>query len=445
VTAFTIVGAGPVGTLLALLLANRGHRVRMFERRRDPRRTLPERGRSINLALAARGLEALSHAGIASRVQPLLMPMPGRLLHLEDGTRQFLLYSENEQELIYSAGREQLNRTLIDAAAECPLIEWHFDTRCVDVDPQAGTLRLRSGADGAERTEAFDVLIGADGAGSAVRTALAARGLVHAHETPLDHDYKELTIPPVFEPRALHIWPRGGHMLIALPNTDATFTATLFLPRHGAVSFERLDDDAAVLQLFQSQFADAAAAMPDLLEQFAAHPQSRLGTLHCEPWHIGGRVLLLGDAAHAIVPFHGQGLNCGFEDCRLLDGLLAQAVPDAAPVSAALPGYAAAFARFERERRADTAAIAQMALENYAEMRDTVRSPAFAQRQALAAELERRFPGRFIPRYSMVMFHPEIPYSEAQRRGLAQERILDAVSGTTQIASVEALLQHAGL
>jgi kynurenine 3-monooxygenase len=236
---------------------------------------------------------------------------------------------------------------------------------------------------------------------------------------PLAHDYKELTIPAAapFEPHALHIWPRGGFMLIALPNIDHSFTATLFLPRHGECSFERLQNAEAAREFFQHQFPDAAAVIPDLAQQFSQHPQSRLGTIYCQGWHAAGRVLLLGDAAHAVVPFHGQGLNCGFEDCVVLDQLLARETD--------IP---AALASFERERRPNTTALAQMALENYIEMRDDVRTPEFAPRKALAGALERQFPGRFIPRYSMVTFHPEISYAEAQRRGAQQERVLDLLS-----------------
>jgi kynurenine 3-monooxygenase len=441
-TDFTVVGAGPVGTLMALMLANRGHRVVLIERRADPRGAPPERGRSINLALAARGLTALARAGVTRRIAPLLMPMPGRLLHHEDGTRQFLPYGQNEREVVYAASRDQLNRTLIEVAAECPRIELQFATRCLDVDPGAGRLRLRHEASGQESETSFELLLGADGAGSAVRDALSARGLLQVQESPLDHDYKELSLPGAgFEPRALHIWPRGGYMLIALPNTDGSFTATLFLPRRGDPSFARLDSDAAVRRLFERDFADAAVAMSDLTQQFSTHPQGRLGTLHCEPWQTDGRVLLLGDAAHAIVPFHGQGLNCGFEDCALLDRMLAQAPS----LSAGAGGLAPLLKDFERVRRPDTAAIATMALENYEEMRDTVRSAAFARRQALAAQLERRFPDRFIPRYSMVMFHAEIPYAEAQRRGLAQQRILDVLEAEPQRSDIPALLSQAGL
>jgi kynurenine 3-monooxygenase len=419
---YTIIGAGPVGTLMGLMLARRGARVCLIERRADPRTALPEGGRSINLALAARGLLALEHAGLSAAVAAQMIPMPGRMLHDEHAALQFLRYGQNEREVIYAIGREPLNRILIDAAAAHAGIELRFNLRCTDVDPAAGSLQLRDRG-GGTRTEAFEILLGADGAGSAVRGALLARGLARVDEQPLAHDYKELLIAPIergvaagyaFEPHALHIWPRGGFMLIALPNADGSFTATLFLPRHGEHGFDRLGHGSAVRALFQQQFADASAVIPDLEQQFARNPRSQLGTLYCSGWQAAGRVLLLGDAAHAIVPFHGQGLNCGFEDCRLLDRLLAGDTQ---------PGIA--LGAFERMRRPDTDAIAAMALENYVEMRDGVRAARFAQRQRLAASLEREFPGRFIPRYSMVMFHPEIPYAEAQRRGAQQERVLD--------------------
>ncbi|HEY4972152.1 MAG TPA: NAD(P)/FAD-dependent oxidoreductase, partial [Steroidobacteraceae bacterium] len=420
---YTIIGAGPVGALMGLMLARRGQRVRLIERRPDPRTTAPEVGRSINLALAARGTLALEHVGLSNRVAPEMISMPGRMLHDQLGALQFLPYGQNEQEVIYAISRERLNRILIEAAAENPNIELCFNTRCIDVDAQRAELQLRDEAGGTVRRERFELLLAADGAGSAVRAALLARGQTRVEECPLAHDYKELTIaaPQVaaagryaFEPHALHIWPRGGFMLIALPNIDGSFTATLFLPRRGVHGFDGLENGAAVRAFFQHQFPDAAAAIADLEQQFVLHPQSQLGSIYCDGWQVAGRVLLLGDAAHAIVPFHGQGLNCGFEDCRVLDRLLAGALQ---------PGIA--LAEFERERRPNTDAIAAMALENYIEMRDGVRAPQFALRKQLAGDLEREFPGRFIPRYSMVMFHPEIPYAEAQRRGVQQERLLD--------------------
>ena len=444
---YSVIGAGPVGTLMALMLANRGQRVRLIERRADPRHAPAERGRSINLAMAARGILALEQAGLMSHITPAMMPMPGRMVHDEHGTLQFLRYGQNEREVIYAVSRERLNLILIEAAAQCPGIELRFNTRCLDVDVGAGSVALRDETSGHSYSESFEVLLGADGAGSAVRAALLARGLLQAHEQPLDHDYKELAIPAdatrperyAYEPRALHIWPRGGYMLIALPNTDGSFTATLFLSRRGDPGFDRLQSADAVQRFFQAQFADAARAIPDLTQQFAAHPQGRLGTLYCQRWQVEGRMLLLGDAAHAIVPFHGQGLNCGFEDCRLLDRLLS------GPAAGNARERGEIFERFERQRQPDTAAIAAMALENYQEMRDAVRSPQFVQRQRLAAALERRFPGRFIPRYSMVMFHPEISYAEAQRRGAAQQRVLDALMADPESASTETLLEQAGL
>ena len=424
---YTIIGAGPVGALMGLMLARRAQRVRLIERRPDPRAAPAERGRSINLALAARGVLALEHAGVSSRVAPHLIAMPGRMLHDEHAGLQFLPYGQTPHEVIHAISRERLNRILLEVAAGHPDIELGFDTRCTGVDPEAGTLQLRDERSGGSRSESFEILLAADGAGSAVRAALVARGASRAEEQALAHDYKELQIPPTenpgapaayaFEPHALHIWPRGGFMLIALPNADRSFTATLFLARHGDPGFDHLVRPGAAGEFFQRWCADAAAAIPDLEQQFALHPQSRLGTVYCEGWQAAGRVLLLGDAAHAIVPFHGQGLNCGFEDCRVLDGLLAR---HAEPASA--------LAEFERVRRPNTDAIAAMTLENYVEMRDGVRAAQFAQRQRLGAELERAFPGRFIPRYSMVMFHPEIPYAEAQRRGAQQERVLDALA-----------------
>jgi kynurenine 3-monooxygenase len=448
---FTIVGAGPVGALMGLLLAQRGHRVHLRERRPDPRSTSPERGRSINLALSARGLKALRQTGVLDRVSAAMIPMPGRMLH-DEQQLEFLPYGQNQREVNYSVSRSELNRVLVEAAAEHPAITLSFNQRCIDLDPQSGTLQWCDERTGQLHNAPTEVLLAADGAGSSVRHALVSRALSRSREVPLPHDYKELTIPPeprhggyAFEPHALHVWPRGGFMLIALPNADRSFTATLFLPRHGDFSFEWLQAAGAPREFFQRQFPDAAAVIPDLSEQFSQHPQSQLATVECQGWHAVGRVLLIGDAAHAVVPFHGQGLNCGFEDCLVLDHLLGQC------------DCAAALAAFERERQPNTRALAEMALENYIEMRDGVRSPEFLPRKALSAALERAFPDRFIPRYSMVTFHPEISYAEAQRRGRQQQRILDRLtaefSGALNcaelspeaIASARQLLTEAGL
>ncbi len=423
----TVVGAGLAGALLAVLLARRGIRVRLLERRPDPRQVRPESGRSINLALAARGLRALEAAGVIGRVRPLLIPMRGRMVHEPGAAPALLPYGQREHEVIYSVGRADLNRVLIEAATAHAGVQVRFGTTCTGIDPAGGRLHLR-GTDGAQWEEEAAVVIACDGAGSAVRTALVQAGRIQMREDWLDHDYKELTIPardgqPVLEPHALHVWPRGGFMLIALPNTDATFTATLFLPRTGAVSFAALGDRAAVEGFFAREFADAVPLIPALAQEFAQHPQGQLGTVHASPWHLGGRVLLLGDAAHAIVPFHGQGMNAAFEDCTLLDALLADG-----------GDWGSLFTRFSALRRPDAEAIAQMAVENYTEMRDTVRDPGFVRRKALAMALENRFPERFIPRYSMVMFHPEIGYAEALRRGTLQAQILAELDGAHESA-----------
>ena len=415
-----IVGAGLAGSLLALLLARRGLAVMLHERRPDPRQAQPERGRSINLALAARGMRALERAGVLERVRPLLIPMSGRMVHERCGQTALQPYGQREHEVIWSVGRADLNRVLIEEAARHAAVSVRFNQLCLGADVREDRLRFRDQASGALHEIALTPTIATDGAGSAVRGSLAAAGLVSVHEEWLDHDYKELAVPPAtgrqaLERDALHIWPRGGFMLIALPNTDGSFTATLFLARSGAVSFAMLATQRAVAEFFHSQFADVVPHMPDLLAEFASHPQGQLGTVHVTAWHVAGRVLLLGDAAHAIVPFHGQGMNAAFEDCAMLDALLEQRQAD----------WPAVFAQLEQSRRPNAAAIAQMALENYTEMRDAVLDARFVRRKELAMALERRFPDRFIPRYSMVMFHPEIPYAEALRRGAVQAQLLD--------------------
>ena len=414
-----LVGAGLAGALLAVLLARRGFKITLYERRSDPRNADAESGRSINLALAARGIRALERAGVMDRIAPLLIPMRGRMVHDASGSASLQSYGQREHEVIYSVGRAALNRVLIEEAARLNTVEMRFEHKCLAASPEQNTLRFQ---DRKHKTE-FEVplapTIATDGAGSAVRLSLAKAHRVDVREDWLDHDYKELTLPAapggrhVLDANSLHIWPRGGFMLIALPNTDGSFTATLFLARTGPNSFETLKCSVAVGEFFRREFPDAVRLMPCLEKEFSAHPQGQLGTVHTTPWHVGGSVMLLGDAAHAIVPFHGQGMNAAFEDCSALDSLLDRH-DDWEPL----------FTELARTRGPDTTAIAEMALENYTEMRDSVLDAGFVRRKAMAMELERRFPDRFIPRYSMVMFHPEIPYAEAQRRGAVQARIL---------------------
>jgi len=434
-----VVGAGLAGALLGITLAHRGCSVALYERRSDPRAAQTERGRSINLALASRGIRALEHAGVMHRIRPLLIPMRGRMIHERNGRQTLQPYGQRPEEVIYSISRAALNRVLIEEAAAHPAVTIRFLHVCLGADSAAGRLRLRDEASQREYTVGLAPSIAADGAGSAVRSSLAASGQVRVGEEWLDHDYKELTLPalggrPALDPHALHIWPRGGFMLIALPNTDGSFTGTLFLAQRGPRSFAALSDPQSVLELFREEFADALALMPDLAGEFQQHPAGQLGTVHALPWHVGAEVLLLGDAAHAIVPFHGQGMNAAFEDCLALDTLWEQCAD-----------WQTLFAEFETLRRPNAEAIGRMALENYTEMRDTVLDPDFVRRQAIALELERRFPDRFIPRYSMVSFHPEISYAEALRRGEVQTGILlevDRGSAAPDFALAQKLVQE---
>jgi kynurenine 3-monooxygenase len=402
------------GALLAVLLAKRGFKVSLFDKRPDPRRAAAERGRSINLALAARGIRALEQAGVMRLVEPLLIEMRGRMIHEKAGEPRLLPYGWKPGEVIYSVGRAALTRLLVEAAARYPDVTLEFGQSCVGASAAANVLRFRD-EDGDDYDVELSPTIAADGAGSVLRTSLAADGFLETQEELLEHDYKELTIPPLgfvpaLEVNALHIWPRGGFMLIALPNTDGSFTATLFLEKRVFASLRAPDD---VNNFFVREFPDAVPLIPNLLTEFFQNPQGQLGTVHVAPWHVGGNVLLIGDAAHAIVPFHGQGMNAAFEDCTAFDALLDQH-----------DSWDSLFSAFDRVRRPNAEAIARMALENYVEMRDTVRDPRFERYKALAVELERRFPDRFIPRYSMVMFHPEISYADALRRGEVQAEIL---------------------
>ena len=405
-----IIGAGLAGSLLGVLLAKRGFKVTLYERRPDPRLAVVDGGRSINLALAARGIRGLKLAGVLDRVMRFAIPMRGRMVHEHDGAAALQLYGVRPEEVIYSVSRAGLNRVLIEAAAELPGVELRFGQLCLGLAHKKNVLEMRDEATGRIYHTAAQPSIATDGAGSPVRDSMVARDVSIVREEPLDHDYKELTIPPrdgnpALEVNALHIWPRGGFMLIALPNPDATFTATLFLARRGANSFDGLGSTAAVEEFFARELPSAKALMPDLPREFLEHPQGSLGTVYTQGWHLQGDVLLLGDAAHAIVPFHGQGMNCAFEDCAELMRLMDEH-----------HSWAGLFEAFEHARKPNTDAIAQMALENYVEMREAVLDPEYRRRKAQAEELEKKDPN-FIPRYSMVMFHPEIPYARARMGG----------------------------
>ncbi|HEY3645956.1 MAG TPA: NAD(P)/FAD-dependent oxidoreductase [Gammaproteobacteria bacterium] len=428
----TLFGAGLAGSLLAVYLAKRGHEVTVYERLPDMREHAISAGRSINLALAHRGIRALDAVGLMPQVQKLLIPMRGRMLHDKEGATSLTLYGRTPAEVIYSVSRPGLNMLLMDAAEKAGA-RFHFGQRVADVDFDTNQVTLVEEPGGRRHAVHAERLIATDGGGSAVRQALMRHRGVKVTEDILPHAYKELTIPAAadgghrMEKHALHIWPRGGYMLIALPNLDGSFTVTLFLAREGEPSFAKLDQPGELKRFFAAEFPDALALIPELEKDFSTRPTGLMGTVHTATWHADGRALLLGDAAHAIVPFHGQGMNCAFEDCLVLDECLGRHGED----------WDKVFTEFETLRRPNAEAIAAMALENYVEMRDVVRDPKFLLQKKLGFLLEERNPGMFVPRYSMVMFH-HLPYADAKSRGVVQQRILDSLTqGVSDVAQVD--------
>jgi kynurenine 3-monooxygenase len=418
-----IIGAGPAGALIALLLQRRGFaQIDVYESRPDPRTSMVQAGRSINLALADRGIHALKVAGIFDDLDSVLLPMRGRLIHYQNKTTIFQPYGQRPNEVNYSVSRFRLNQALLQVAGRRPGIHFHFGHKFETADFISGTAQIRDVEQNRQVTVPMQPLLATDGAGSAVRRQMSQARLIEATETDLEHGYKELSIPGssgsfVMAPDTLHIWPRGNHMLIALPNENGSFTATLFLPKRGPISFESLSDETQIDRFITQTFPDARELMPDCVAEFKTHPMGFLGTVSALPWHHAGAAVLIGDAAHAMVPFHGQGMNCCFEDCIEFDACVGRN-----------SSWAAAFSEFTEARKANTDAISAMALENYEEMRERVADPKFQLQQALSLELERRFPNRFIPRYSMVMFHHEIPYRVALQRGETQADILDTLT-----------------
>ncbi len=412
----TIIGAGLVGSMLSIYLGQRGYTVDVYEKLPDIRQEKISAGRSINLALANRGIRPLQQLGIFAKVEKLLTPMKGRMLHDHNGNLQFQNYGQKPQEVIYSVSRGGLVALLRDEAEATKRVKFHFKQSLEAVDFGNKKIRIN------DQNHAFDVLIGADGAGSKVRNTMSQAGVAGVSFAKLDHSYKELTIAAgankqfLMDENALHIWPRGQYMLIALPNLDASFTVTLFLPSTGETSFASLQTAKDVDELFARQFKDAKELMPNLTKMFFANPTGTLGTIRCQHWQHKD-ALLIGDAAHAVVPFHGQGMNCGFEDCFELNALLQQHADDWSIVT---PLYC-------ENRKANANAIADMALENYIEMRDSVRDTKFQLKKHIAFALEKHFPDVFIPRYSMVMFH-HIPYAQAQKRGTIQAAVLEELS-----------------
>jgi kynurenine 3-monooxygenase len=423
----TIIGSGLTGPLLAISLAHRGFNVQLYERRPDMRRVRISAGRSINLALSTRGIHALREAGVWSDIQNILIPMRGRMMHSVAGELTFMPYGKDETEFINSVSRAELNIALMNAAERAG-VTIRFNERCTGLDLRSNSVHLQNENTGAESVVDVTTVIGTDGAASAVRTEMLKLPRFNFSQHYLDYGYKELTIPAredgghVMETNALHIWPRGTFMLIALPNVDGTFGCILFLPFEGSdISFAALDSETKVLKFFEANFPDALRLMPGLVENYFQNPTGAMVTIQCSPWHVEGKALVLGDAAHAIVPFFGQGMNCAFEDCTYFLDLLDRHSPD----------WSLLFAEFEKARKADTDAIADLAIENFIEMRDRVADPRFLFRKKVELELEKKYPGRFVPKYAMVTFH-RTPYSVAAQRGAIQDRMLGELCDSAQ-------------
>jgi len=415
----TIIGAGLVGSLLSLYLAKKGCNVSIFERRPDMRKTNIGGGRSINLALSDRGWRALEGIGIGDDIRKVGIPMFKRVMHDVKGNLTSQPYGKEGQG-IYSVSRGGLNMALMDLAEKQPNISLNFNQQLANLDLKTNTLEFHNPETNSENKVQADVIFGADGAFSAVRNVLQKTERFDYSQSYLEYGYKELTIAPgengtwQLEKNALHIWPRGQYMMIALPNLDGSFTCTLFFPYEGAHSFSALKSEADVTQFFQEVFPDAVPMMPTLLEDYFQNPTGTLVTVKCFPWSQDGKVLLIGDAAHAIVPFYGQGMNAGFEDCTVFNELL-----DAHGLD-----WETVFKTFEKVRKPNTDAIADLAVENFVEMRDKVADPEFLLQKKIEGKINARYPEQWIPLYTMVTFSPDIPYAKALKDGRKQEEIM---------------------
>ena len=435
----TVVGAGLVGSLWTALLAKRGYRVDVYERRTDSRKAGYAGGRSINLALSNRGWKALERAGLAEAIAREAIPMSHRVMHAVDGSLVRQPYGKDGQ-AIYSVSRGGLNEQLMTLAEQSGNVHLHFDRRCVDVDLKTGAAAFESGEGSVERVEP-GLLFATDGAYSAIRSAMIKTDRYQYQQQYIDHGYKELHIPAgpngayQMEKNALHIWPRGGYMLIALPNPDGSFTLTLFFAWEGPESFASLPTTDDAEAFFARIFPDALSLMPDFRAQWDTNPASSLVIMRCDPWQFNGTVALIGDAAHAIVPFYGQGMNAGFEDCTVLDDLLDAHGEDWPNV---LPQYS-------RIQKPNGDAIAELALLNFIEMRDLVGQTEFLLQKKIEAWFSNKHPDRWTPLYTQVTFS-HTPYAEALANGRRQEAIMREVMALPGLeerwdsADVEALL-----
>jgi kynurenine 3-monooxygenase len=423
----TVLGAGLVGSLLSVMLGRRGYRVQLIEKRPDLRKVKWEDGRTINLALSERGWRALDKVGIVGDVKQLAIPMYGRMMHDEKGKLTFQPYGKEGQS-IYSVSRSLLNERLMNLAEEEGKVEMFFEQKCMQVDLDKPAIHLTHVVTGEQTSINPDILIGADGAFSAVRSAMQRTSRFNYQQYFIEHGYKELTIPAkadgswAIDKHALHIWPRGNFMLIALPNPDGSFTCTLFFPFEGEVSFANIRSKADVLKYFETYFPDILPLMPSVAEEYLHNPTSSLVTIRCYPWSYKDKAAIIGDAAHAIVPFYGQGMNAGFEDCVILDDLM----------EAHQGNWQQILKEYQTHRFPNAEAIADLALQNFVEMRDYVADPKFLLRKKIEAHIHQLYPGLWTPLYTMIAFS-HIPYAEAQRLGRKQDAIMQQIMASPQI------------
>ena len=423
-----VIGAGLVGSLQAIFLAKKGFEVEVYERRPDIRAAKLAAGRSINLALSNRGWKALEQAGIKEEIEKVAIPMYGRAIHDTKGNITSQAYGQ-EGEAIYSVSRGGLNKELIIAADKYPNVKFFFEMKCEDVDLENSSLTFTD-KDGKTVEANVDRIFATDGAFSAVRARMQKTDRFNYSQYYLAHGYKELSIPPTedggfrIEKNALHIWPRGSYMLIALPNSDGSFTCTLFFPFEGKNSFSSITDKEKLNDFFKSVFPDAYELMPHLEEEYFENPTSSLVTVRCSPWNYEDKVIMMGDASHAIVPFYGQGMNSGFEDCTVFDEVYEAQNGDWKQV---MPAFA-------EQRKPDADAIADLAIYNFIEMRDKVADEDFLLRKKIEKRMFEEHPDKWMPLYSQVTFS-HIPYSKAWQAGQKQDQIMDKIMQRADIAN----------
>ncbi len=425
----TIVGAGLVGSLCALYMTKRGYKVNIFERRKDLRSEIITAGKSINLALSKRGWSALKKVGVEKEVLKIAIPMYKRIMHDSKGELSEQPYG-NPGEAIYSVSRAQLNVLMMEMADKNGA-NLYFNEKCIDVDFREGKVVFENIKTAKKQVVLSDFLIGADGAFSAVRQQMVKK---HQHQyeyNEIEHDYKELLIPAgeggsyLLEKNALHIWPRGEFMLIALANLDGSFTCTLFAPKRGRNSFEGLNSKKEVEEYFKSIFPDFISLVPDLYEQWNVNPTSSLGIIKTYPWHIKDTSILIGDAAHATVPFYGQGMNAGFEDCRILDELLDRYADD----------LETCFDQYSKTRKPNGDGVQDLSMHNFIVMRDKTADPKFLLQKEIEKKFANLYPEKWVPLYSMVSF-TNTPYSEAWRIGMKQEKIMQSIMSIPNIEEI---------